>query len=117
MIRNYITIGWRNIRKSWFYSSVNILGLSFGIAFALVAGAFVWSEIQVDRQLDQVDRQFIIQSKWKDPDMGYGLGSLGPLAKAAREQYPHTHTSLRIITDTMASLQTYQKVTRFFANQ
>ncbi len=69
-------------------SSINILGLSAGIAFALLIAGYVWSELNVNKQLRNADNQYIIQSKWKDSNMGIDLTSLGPLAKALREQYP-----------------------------
>lgn len=89
MIKNYFKIAWRNIIKSRFYSSVNIIGLSAGIAFTLLIGAYVWSELQVNTKLKNADRQYILQSKWKDPNMGIDLTTMGPLAKALRENYPN----------------------------
>jgi putative ABC transport system permease protein len=89
MIKNYFTIAWRNITKSRFYAAVNIVGLAMGIAFAFIVGAYVWGELQVNKQLKNADRQFILQSKWKDLNMGIELTSLGPLAKALRENYPN----------------------------
>ena len=88
MLKNYFIIAWRNIVKSRFYSLVNIAGLSAGIAFTLLIGAYVWSEFRVNSDLKNADRQYIIQSKWKDPNMGYPLTTLAPLAKELHEQYP-----------------------------
>jgi len=89
MLKNYFKIAWRNIIKSRFYSSVNIIGLSAGIAFTLLIGAYVWNELQVNAKLENADRQYILQSKWKDPNQGIDLTTLGPLAKALRENYPN----------------------------
>lgn len=89
MFKNYFKIAWRNILKNRFYSLVNIVGLSVGIAFTLIIGAYVWSELQVNRQLKNADRQYILQSKWKDPNEGYEIATLGPLAKALKENYPN----------------------------
>jgi len=88
VLKNYFKIAWRNIIKSRFYSAVNITGLSTGIAFTLLIGAYVWSELQVNTKLKNADRQYILQSKWKDPNQGIELTTMGPLAKALREQYP-----------------------------
>lgn len=74
--------------KHKFHSLLNILGLSFGIAFTLLIAAYVWGELQVNRQLKNINNQYIIQSKWKDPDMGLELTTLGPLAKTMAEEYP-----------------------------
>lgn len=89
MLKNYIKIAWRHILKSKFHSGINILGLSIGIGFTMLIGAYVWTELQVNKGLRNADRQYIIQSNWKDPNMGFNLTTVGPLAKALKEQYPH----------------------------
>jgi putative ABC transport system permease protein len=89
MFKTYLKIAWRNICKSKLYSAVNILGLAAGIGFTLLIGIYVWNELQVNKQLKNADRQFILQSKWKDPNQGLELTSVGPLAKALRETYPN----------------------------
>ena len=88
MIKNYFKIAWRNIVKSGFYSSVNIIGLSTGIAFTLLVGAYVWNELQVNTKLKNAGDQYILQSKWRNNNQGIELTTLGPLAKALRENYP-----------------------------
>jgi len=88
MIKNYFKIAWRNIIKNRFYSAVNIIGLSTGIAFTLLIAAYVWGELQVNKNLKNPDRQYIIQSNWKDPNEGFYLATLGPLGKALKERYP-----------------------------
>ena len=89
MRKNYFKIAWRNIVKGRFYSIVNIIGLAVGIAFTLVIGAYVWSELQVNAELKNADNQYIIQSKWKDSNMGSELVTLAPLAKALHDQFPN----------------------------
>lgn len=88
MFRNYVKIAWRNITKYRFYSVVNIIGLSTGIVFTLLIGAFVWSAFQVNKHLKNADQQYIIQSHWKNANEGSALTTLGPLAKSLREYYP-----------------------------
>ncbi len=41
----------------------NVLGLTTGITFALVIGVFVWSEMQVNQQLKDVDRLYIFDGR------------------------------------------------------
>ena len=88
MLTNYFKIAWRNLIKNPFFSVVNIAGLSVGIAFALIIASYIWSEWNVNRTLLHAERQYIIQSKWKDPNQGIELTSFGPLAKALYNQYP-----------------------------
>ncbi len=89
MIKSYFKIAWRNIIKSRFYSLINVIGLSTGITFTLLISAYVWSELQVNKNLKNEDRQYIIQSKWKDPNEGYFQATLGPLGQALKDNYPH----------------------------
>src|SRR4051812_32897689 len=88
MLKSYLVIAWRSLLKHRFYTAVNILGLSAGIAFTLLIGTYVWSELQVNASLKNSSRQYIIQSKWKNPDQGIYLTTIGQLAKSAKEEYP-----------------------------
>ena len=88
MFRSYIKIAWRNIRKNPFHSFINVFGLSIGIVFTLLIGAYIWRELQVNTNLKNANQQYIIQSKWKDPNMGYEIATLAPLAKTLKDEYP-----------------------------
>ncbi len=88
MLKNYFKTAWRNIIKNKFYSAVNIIGLSTGIAFTMLIAAYIWSELQVNRSLKNGDRQYIIQSKWKNQNEGFPLATLGPLAQELKQRYP-----------------------------
>ena len=87
--KDCIKVAWRNIIKRPFYSIVNIAGLAIGVAFTFLIGAYVWSELQVNKNLKNADNQYILQSKWKDPNMGYEIATIGKLPKALKEQYPN----------------------------
>jgi putative ABC transport system permease protein len=89
MLKNYFKIAWRNIIKSRFYSLVNIIGLSVGIAFTLLIAAYIYGELQVNQQLKNAGNQYILQGKWKDPNMGYPLCTFADLPKALKDNYPN----------------------------
>ncbi len=88
MIKNYITIAWRNIIKNKAFSLINILGLSVGIAFTLLIGAYIWGELQVNRQLKNSNNQYIILSKFIDPNFSNELGTIAELPIALKKNYP-----------------------------
>lgn len=48
MFRNYFVVAWRNILKSKWYSLINTLGLSIGMAVALLIGLWIWDEVSFD---------------------------------------------------------------------
>jgi len=88
MFTNYLKIAWRNLARNKTFSVINILGLSLGITFVLLTAAFVWREWRVNRDLKDNARTYIIQSRWKDPNMGLDFTTLAPLSRALKEQYP-----------------------------
>jgi len=89
MLHNYFIVAWRNIRKNKAFSLINVFGLSVGLAFTLLIGAYVWGELQVNGQLKNADNQYILQSNWKDPNMGYGQLTVAQLPKALKQAYPN----------------------------
>ncbi len=88
LIRNYYHSAVRQISRGRFHSLLNITGLSIGIAFFLLIGAFAWSEWRVNRDLRNVDRQYFLESVWKNPSMGPNITTLGQLAPALKANYP-----------------------------
>ena len=88
MIHTYFRIAWRNILKRGFYSFLNITSLVCGLCFTFLIGAYVWNEINVNRQLKHANNQYILSSKWNTKDFGLDLTTIGPLAKQLKEKYP-----------------------------
>jgi len=88
MLANYYKTAVRNIARSKFHAVNNIAGLSMGIAFSLLIAAYCWSEQQVNHQLQNSERQYILMSRWKNPNMGMDITTLGGLAPALKANYP-----------------------------
>jgi putative ABC transport system permease protein len=88
LIRNYFRTSVRHLTHNRFFTALNITGLSIGIAFFLLIAAFAWSEWRVNRDLRHADRQYFLESQWKDPSMGAPFTTLGQLAVALRTNYP-----------------------------
>ncbi|HEY2582806.1 MAG TPA: ABC transporter permease [Mucilaginibacter sp.] len=93
MLQNYFTIAWRSLWKNKVFSLINIFGLSIGIAFTLLVGAYVWGELRVNHDLKDADNQYILLSKWKNPNMGYEITSIAQLPKILKELYPNLVTN------------------------
>lgn len=89
MLKNYLKIAWRNLRKHKLYALINIIGLGAGLGFALLIGAYVWSELNVNHQLKNAKQQYLIKSIWKDASQGFELASVGPLARELHTNYPN----------------------------
>src|ERR1041385_4702205 len=48
MLKNYLTIAFRNLRKQSFYSLINIAGLAIGVAACLIIVLFIEDEFRYD---------------------------------------------------------------------
>jgi len=88
MLKNYIKIAWRNLYKHKVFSLINIFGLSIGIAFSLLIGSYVWSELHINHGLNDTGNQYIILDKWKDPNMGDDVDDIAALPQALADNYP-----------------------------
>src|SRR5688572_23051901 len=88
MLRNYFTVAIRHIARHKLFSLINILCIAIGITFSLLIGAYILKQKGVNKDLKNIDRQYVIKSKWKVKDMGLPLTTIGPLARALKDNYP-----------------------------
>jgi putative ABC transport system permease protein len=88
MLRNYITIMLRNLRKHKAYAAIHTFGLTAGMCFALLIGIFSWSELQVNQNLADADRLFILECRFKNADESVVWFAPAPLVKETVAQYP-----------------------------
>src|SRR5688572_23045315 len=56
MLRNYLTIAFRNVAKNKVFSAINIFGLGIGLAACLMIFQFVSFELGYDKFHDKFDR-------------------------------------------------------------
>ncbi|MBW3546396.1 MAG: ABC transporter permease, partial [Bacteroidetes bacterium] len=78
----------RSLLKNRLYSAINMLGLAVGLCLTLFILVFALGELQVNRKIKNVDRQFVIESEWNSEGAGAGYTSLGPLSHALYANYP-----------------------------
>jgi NADPH:quinone reductase-like Zn-dependent oxidoreductase len=71
MFRNYFRIGLRSIWSSKLHSCINIFGLAVGIAVVLLIGGYVAGELQVNKNIKDVERTYVINGA------GGGVGTFG----------------------------------------
>lgn len=97
MLRNYLKIAWRNLRKHKFYSFLNIFGLSLGLASCLLITLYVVDELSFDRSFEHADRIFRINSdiRFGGADMSLAVAP-DPLAFTLKKDYPQIEQVVRI---------------------
>jgi putative ABC transport system permease protein len=72
MLKNYLTIAWRNIKKYKGISFINVAGLALGMACALLIFVWVDGQLSVDRSQPNADRIFRLEEgDWADLQTRY----------------------------------------------
>ncbi len=96
MIRNYLKIALRNIKRYSAHSILNISGMAIGMACALLILLWVYDEWSYDRHFKNADNLYRVIEK--DPTGGEAsLFAIAPgvLTKALKEEYPEIIRSSR----------------------
>ncbi len=96
MIRNYLTVALRNLRKQAFYSLINILGLSVGVAACLIIVLFIFDEVSYDKWNTKADRIYRLNNEIKFGGNHYRMTySSAPAAHALSQDYPEIESTVR----------------------
>ena len=97
MLQNYFKLAVRNILKHKFFSAINILGMSIGIAACLLILLYVVDELSFDRFHANADRiyQVGLQAKIGDQDITTG-NTCPPMAETLVEEVPGVEAATRI---------------------
>lgn len=98
MLRNYIKVFFRNTAKNPFYSSINIIGLSIGLACSIVAFLYIINELSYNKHIENHDKIYRIgsgiQSEMLNDSMPQTLYEVGT---ALLEQVPEIESVARIV--------------------
>lgn len=85
MFKNYLKMAYRNMAKHRFYSSINIFGLSLGIACSILILAYIGYELSYDGYHKNADHIFRIVSKMtisgQTSEMARSPAPVGPTMK------------------------------------
>ena len=98
MLKNYLKITLRNLRRHKIFSFINIFGLSVGLACSVLILLFVKSELSYDsfhKNADRIYRLSLFENYAKDNQHFNSItpGVLGPLLKS---YYPEIENTVRI---------------------
>lgn len=96
MLRNYLTIAYRNLKKHRFYTAINVLGLAIGIASCLIIVFYIIDELSYDRHHLDADRIYRVNCEVKFGENHLKLAvAPAPLADALRRDYAETEHTTR----------------------
>jgi ABC-type antimicrobial peptide transport system permease subunit len=103
MLRSYLKVAIRNLKKGKLYSVINIAGLSIGMAVTIIIALWVWDELSFDKYHKNYNR---IGQLWQFVKFDLEKASYNsvpiPLAEEFRTKYPDIKS---------ASVTTYNRTT------
>lgn len=98
MFKNLLKTAIRNILKDFGYSSLNILGLTIGIASALFLIIYISDELSYDRYHEKADRIYRVISHIKETDDEFTwIIAQTPFAEQVSADYPEIEAAVRFI--------------------
>ena len=90
MLKNYLTVALRHLRRGRAFTLINIAGLALGLASCLLIVLFVQDELSYDRFFDNADRIY----RLTQPD---AIDTPPPLAPALTQAHPGVQTYARVL--------------------
>lgn len=89
MIRNFFQIAWRNLIKHKSHSAINLLGLSLGMAVALLIGLWILDELRYDHYHPHPERVAQVKlTQTFNNETFTGNAIAIPMAAKLRTEYP-----------------------------
>lgn len=98
MIRNYIKIAWRNVKKKPLFSIINILGLATGLACTFLIYMWVNDEMMTDRFHENDTRLYqIMEKSTENSNVLVHDHTQGPLAEALEKEFPEVEHAVTVM--------------------
>jgi putative ABC transport system permease protein len=95
MLRNYFKVAWRNLWKNKSFSLVNILGLSLGIASALLIIFHVKEELSYEKGFSKAERIFRVTQEGLGNDTRHWAATPFPLGAMMQKDIPEVEQIVR----------------------
>ena len=96
MLKNYLKVAWRAMRRQPGYTAINVLGLAAGLACCLVVVVFVQEERSYDRFHEHADRTYRVVTTMQFSGGEAPVVAPGPLGPALVELLPGVVNQARV---------------------
>src|SRR6476620_8207386 len=98
MLKNYLTVAWRNLMKSKIFSFINILGLAIGLTCCMLITLYINNELSYDKHHHNINRLFQLGTVFvKDGKDERMANTPAPMAEAMKQEYPEIEQSTRLM--------------------
>jgi putative ABC transport system permease protein len=99
MLRNYLTIAFRNVAKNKVFSAINVFGLGIGLAACLLIFQFVTFELSYDKFNENFDRIYrVTNDRFQNGKLiQHGTITYPTIGPTMAKDYPEIETYTRIM--------------------
>jgi putative ABC transport system permease protein len=99
MLRNYLTIGFRNLLKNKLFSFINISGMAISVACILIIGLFVIDEVSYDKHVTDANLKFRVYNERFADDGNRFMAAMVPpmVAPTLKTDYPDVDYYFRFL--------------------
>ncbi|MGN6542950.1 MAG: ABC transporter permease [Ginsengibacter sp.] len=88
MIKNYLKIAWRNLKKNKGYSAINVIGLATGMAVAILIGFWIYDEVTFNTyHTNHKELAQVMTTQTFNGETGTGKAVAMPLGNELRTKY------------------------------
>lgn len=112
MLRNFFTIAYRNLIKHKSFTFINITGLATGLACCLILLLYIQSELNVDRQHQDLDQLYRLNTIFYNTSnaRNESATSAAPIGQGLTQEIPEIESFTRVFSPLSASeyLVSYQ---------
>ncbi len=132
MIKNYFKIAWRTLSKHKGYTTINIIGLTLGLACFLMIGLYVQDELSYDKYHKNIDNIYRVvhgyaedvnsknAANLKEHDYRYQVWGNAPVGAALKSDFPEIKAVVQFSGRSTVLLkngeQVFQEENIFFAD-
>ena len=95
MLKNYLKIALRNLRRHPGYAAINLVGLGVGMACCVLIVQFVKNEYAVNRHFEKGDSIYRVNSIWHEQGDALRFLSFSPLAQALKSEFSGVDNAYR----------------------
>src|ERR1700761_694153 len=89
MIKNYIKIAWRSLKKNPLYSAINIGGLAIGMAVSFMLFIYVYHEFSFDKFNTNTDRLYrVLRNQPSNGELMTSSATPVPMGPAMKKDFP-----------------------------
>jgi len=97
LLKNYLVVAWRTLKRQKGHSFINITGLAIGFICCLMIFLFVQDELSYDRFHEKASQIFRVTTEGRIADREFNIAmSSPPLAKALKDEFPQVLQTVRL---------------------